>query len=129
MPTEPLRFVANENVSRTVIHELRARGYDVLSVKESMRAADDTSVLARAQAEQRIVLTHDKGFGELAFRYGLPATCGVILIRMTGMNSDADNRRVLDAIDSPVDFQGHFSVITDDRIRTRRLLSTPDLSS
>lgn len=126
MRTVPLRLVANENVSRTVIQELRNRGHDVLSIKESMRAADDASILSRAQAEHRIVLTHDKGFGELAFRYGLPATCGVILVRLSGTTSEADNRRVLDAIDSPVDFRGHFSVVTDDRIRTRRLPSKGD---
>ncbi len=128
MPTAPLRLVANENVSRTVIQELRNRGHDVLSVKESMRAADDASVLARAQTEHRIVVTHDKGFGELAFRYGLPATCGVILVRLSGTSSEADNRRVLNAIGSPVEFRGHFSVVTDDRIRTRRLPSNPDCS-
>jgi len=123
MPTVPMRLLASENISRTVILELRNRGHDVLSVKESMRAADDASVLARAQAEHRIVLTHDKGFGELAFRYGLSATCGVILVRLSGTSSEADNRRVLDAIGSPVEFRGHFSVLTGDRIRTRRLHS------
>ncbi len=55
MPTVPLRLVANENVSRTVIQELRDRGHDVLSVKESMRAADDASVLARAQAGMAVM--------------------------------------------------------------------------
>jgi predicted nuclease of predicted toxin-antitoxin system len=73
-----MRLIANKNVSGTVIRTLRERGHDVLAVKESMRAASDEAVLARAQSEQRLVLTHDKDFGELAFRYGLPASCGVI---------------------------------------------------
>ncbi len=128
MPIAPLRLIANENVSRTVIQELRSLGHDVISVKESVRAADDFSILARAQAEGRTVVTHDKGFGELAFRYGLPATCGVILLRLSGTSAEADNRRVLDAINSPVEFLGHFSVVTEDRIRTRSLPPTkPDV--
>jgi predicted nuclease of predicted toxin-antitoxin system len=104
-----------------VIEDLRQRGHDVLSVKEALRAANDAAILARAQAEHRIVVTHDKGFGELAFRYGLPADCGVGLLRLSGVSSEADNRRAVEALVSGVEFRGHFSVVTDDRIRTRQL--------
>lgn len=116
-----MRIVANENVSATVIQTLRDRGHDVLSVKESLRGEKDSAVLARAQAEQRLVVTHDKDFGELAFRAGLPAECGVILIRLSGDDPDSDNQRVLQAIESRSDWTGHFSVVTEDRIRMRPL--------
>lgn len=118
-----MRLLANENLSRSVIQDLRQRGHDVLSVKGAMRAADDAAILGRAQAEHRIVVSHDKGLGELAFRYGLPADCGVILLRLTGPSADADNRRAVEALSSDVEFGGHFSVVTDDRIRTRQLPS------
>jgi len=59
----------------------RKRGHNVLWVKESMRASADSIVLTRAEREQRIVVTLDKDFGELAFRSRLPAQCGIILIR------------------------------------------------
>lgn len=88
-----------------------------------MCGAEDAAILARAQAEHRIILTHDKGFGELAFHYGLQADCGVILLRLAGQSSAADNRRALEAFSSGVEFEGHFSVVTDDRIRTRPLPS------
>ncbi len=67
------------------------------------------------------MLTHDKDFGELAFRVGLPAECGVILVRLSGTDADTDNKRVLEAIGSRTDWEGHFSVITEDRIRVRLL--------
>jgi predicted nuclease of predicted toxin-antitoxin system len=118
-----MRLLVNENVSSTVIQQLRQRGHDVLSVKESMRSEQDNVILARAQTELRIVGTHDKDFGELAFRARLPASSGVILFRLAGVDADTDNRRVLDAIDSRTDWAGHFSVITDDRIRMRSLPS------
>jgi predicted nuclease of predicted toxin-antitoxin system len=86
-----MRFLANENITATVIEELRRRGHDLLSVKESMRAAQDDEILARAQAEERIVITHDKDFGELAFRSKLPASCGVVLFRLSGSDPDTDN--------------------------------------
>ena len=116
-----MRIVANENVTRTVIEELRRRGHDVLSVKESLRSEKDSVILARAQAEERLVVTHDKDFGELAFRFGLPATSGVILFRLSGSNPDADNDRILEVLEGRSDRGGHFSVVTDDRVRMRRL--------
>ena len=116
-----MRLLANENVSGTVVRELRRRGHDVLSVKESMRGGSDEAVLARAQAEGRLLLTHDKDFGELAFRRGLPATCGVIVLRLAGTDPDTDNRRAVEAVESRSDWPGHFSVVTDDRVRMRPL--------
>lgn len=116
-----MRFAANENISGTLIRELRQRGHDVLSAKESMRSEPDESILSRSQSEKRIVLTHDKDFGELAFGCGLPADCGIILLRLSGMSPEQDNRRALEAIESRTDWEGSFAVITDDRIRIRPL--------
>jgi predicted nuclease of predicted toxin-antitoxin system len=120
-----MRLLANENVSATLIQSLRDAGHDVLSVKESLRGERDPAVLARAQAEQRIVVTHDKDFGELAFRIVLPAECGVILLRLSGPDRDSDNARALKAIESRSDWAGFFSVVTDDRVRMRPLPATP----
>lgn len=116
-----MRIIANENVSSTVIRELRQRGHDVLSLKESMRAAKDDRILAHAQMDRRDVLTNDKDFGELAFRFGLPATCGVILLRLSGTDRDRDNQRAIEAIESRSDWEGGFSVVEQHRIRVRPL--------
>jgi predicted nuclease of predicted toxin-antitoxin system len=116
-----MRLLVNENVTGTVIKQLRERGHNVLSVKESMRSEQDDVILARAQAEQRIIITHDKDFGELAFRAQLPSSSGVILFRLSGPDPDSDNERMREAIESRDDWVGHFSVVTDDRIRMRPL--------
>jgi predicted nuclease of predicted toxin-antitoxin system len=116
-----MRIIANENVMATVVGELRSRGHDVLSVKESIPKAADDAVLARAQSEQRLVLTHDKDFGELAFRYGLSAECGVLLIRLSGGGRQADLDQVLKVIESRDDWTGHFSVASRGRVRMRPL--------
>ncbi len=118
-----MRFLVNENGASTVMQELRQRGHDVLSAKESMRSEADEVILARAQTEERIVVTHDKDFGELAFRSQLPASCGIILFRLAGSDPDSDNERMLEALDSRTDWAGNFSVVTDDRIRMRPLLA------
>jgi predicted nuclease of predicted toxin-antitoxin system len=116
-----VRILANENFPAPLIHELRRRGHDVKSVKESMRGAEDPEVLARAQAEDRLVVTFDKDFGELAYRCGLPASSGVILFRLSGPSPGIDNARALAALESGIDWIGSFAVVTDDRIRVRPL--------
>jgi predicted nuclease of predicted toxin-antitoxin system len=118
-----MRIIANENIIATVVSELRSRGHDVNWVKESMPQAKDEVILATAQAEHRVVLTHDKDFGELAFRYGLPAECGVVLIRLPGTSRQSDIDHVLKVIDSRKDWPGHFSVATRGRVRMRPLPS------
>ena len=119
-----LRILANENVPGPVLLALRQRGHDVASVKEIMRGSGDRAVLERAQAEQRLVVTFDKDFGELAFRFGLPAACGVVLFRLAGPTPEVDNARALAVLESRSDWTGHFATVTNDRIRIRPLPRT-----
>ncbi|MCI0340198.1 MAG: DUF5615 family PIN-like protein [Planctomycetales bacterium] len=118
-----MRFLADENFPGPVIRELRARGHDVTSVKETLPGAPDIAVLARAGEESQVVLTFDKDFGELAFRFGLPAEGGVILFRLSGENPDHDNQRALSAIESRDDWPGQFAVVTQRQVRLRPLPS------
>ncbi len=116
-----MQFLANENISGTVIRELRRQGHDVLSAKDSMPGQSDRAILERASREKRLVITHDKDFGELAFRFGLPAECGIVLFRLEGRDPEGDNWRVLTAIQSRADWSGHFAVVSDRQIRIREL--------
>jgi predicted nuclease of predicted toxin-antitoxin system len=116
-----MRLIVNENIAKTVCRALRDQGHDVFAVKELMAGADDATILAVARSELRVVLTQDKDFGELAFRCGLPAECGVILFRLRGTNPDSDGRRMLEVIESRQDWAGQFAVATDDRVRIRAL--------
>ena len=90
-----------------------------------MRGAGDAAVLARAQTEVRVVLTQDKDFGELAYRVGLPAGCGVILFRLTGDDPAADGRRMIAAVETRADWSGAFAVVTAQRLRVRPLPAPP----
>ena len=119
-----MRILANENVSGTVIRLLRERGHDVLSAKDSMRGEPDPVSLERAGQEGRILVTHDKDFGELAFRSRLPAKGGVILLRLRGRDAEADNRRLLNVLEGQELWVGNFAVVTDDQVRVRSLPSS-----
>ena len=68
-----------------------------------------------------MVVTFDKDFGELAFRSLLPASCGVILFRISSRGRDQDTQRVFDTIQSPNDWAGAFWTVTDKGVRRRPL--------
>ena len=63
-----MRLLANENFPLDAVTALQENGYDVAWIREDARGSSDEQVLARAQQEDRILITFDKDFGELAFR-------------------------------------------------------------
>lgn len=75
-----MRILADENLHADIVHWLRAGGHDVSYAAETMAGEPDESILRRARAEDRIVITDDKDFGELVLRKGL-ANAGVLLLR------------------------------------------------
>jgi predicted nuclease of predicted toxin-antitoxin system len=112
-----MRILADENFPGAAVAALRQRGHDVLWVRTEAPGISDREVLARAQAEDRIVITFDKDFGELAFLFGLPATSGVILFRLRARSPASVTRQAAAALDSQTGWAGHFSVIEEDRVR------------
>jgi len=116
-----MRFLANENVSLDAIVALREKGHDVIWIRTDAPGSCDEDILSRAVAEERIVITLDKDFGELAFRSRLPAKCGIILFRILEKSSDYIAKVVTTAIESRTDWTGHFSVVEKHRIRMRPL--------
>ena len=75
-----MRFLADESCDFGVVGILRASGHDVLAVSEISPRLSDEDVALWARREQRILLTEDKDFGQLAFASGDPSG-GLILIR------------------------------------------------
>lgn len=117
-----LRIVANENVPAEAVEAMRREGHDVAWVVTDAPGSSDDAVLARAQAEDRIVMTFDKDFGEMAFRRRLPASCGVILFRLESQDASQATMVVLAALRSRSDWAGYFSVVEEGRIRMTPLL-------
>jgi len=112
-----MQILADENFPGDAVAALRARGHDVLWVRTDAPGLSDREVLARAQEQSRIVITFDKDFGELAFRFGLPVLSGVILFRLVPISAAAIARLTVAALATRTDWAGHFSVVEEDRIR------------
>ncbi len=116
-----MKILANENLPGPAVDALREREHDVLWIRTDRPGATDEEILRLAQAQGRLVVTFDKDFGELAFRWGLPAQCGVVLLRMPVQKPEAIAGRVVQILESREDWAGLFSVVEENRIRTRPL--------
>jgi hypothetical protein len=116
-----MRFLANENFPGAAVTILEAAGHDVVWIRIAAPGASDPDVLALAVREERILLTFDKDFGELARASPLPSTCRVMLFRMPMPRPGDVGQRLADLITSRDDWVGHFSVIEPGRVRMRAL--------
>ena len=116
-----MRFLVNENVPLDAVSALRETGHDVVWVRTDAPGSGDEVVLSRAVAEERVLITFDKDFGELAFHSRLPAKCGIILFRIPEKSSSYMANIVITAIESRTDWAGHFTVVEEFRIRMRPL--------
>ena len=116
-----MKFLANENVAGDAVASLREKGHDVVWIRTDSPGSKDEDILSRAVAEERILITFDKDFGELAFHSHLPAKCGIILFRISAPSSAAIAHIVAVAITSRSDWAGHFPVVEEHRVRMREL--------
>lgn len=121
-----MRLLADENFPGLAVRALRDRGYNVAWVREDAPGSEDVAVLKRAQTEKRVLLTFDKDFGELAFRWSLPASSGIVLFRISAPSARHVAQTALVALESRTDWEGHFSVVEDSRIR---VLSLPEVQN
>jgi len=116
-----MRILANENIAGAVVEALRSEGHDVVWMRARSPGESDRSVLELAQREERILITFDKDFGELAFHAHLPASCGFILFRISTPSPEDTMRAILASLKAQTDWTGYFSVVEQDRIRMTRL--------
>jgi predicted nuclease of predicted toxin-antitoxin system len=116
-------FLADEDFPGIAVHWLRETGHDVVWARTHMPGCADSVLLAAAQRDSRVVLTCDKDFGELAFHWGLPASCGVVLFRFTVASSMVFLERFKNLMEAEreIGFSGNFCVVEADRVRSRPL--------
>ncbi len=84
-----MRILADENVDRYIVEQLRAEGFEVKYVLEISPGLKNGEVLEMAIKEEAILLTADKDFGELVYRSYLEKGLklkGIVLIRLSGFS-------------------------------------------
>lgn len=116
-----MRFLADENLELSVVRALRGKGHDVATVPEQDAGTIDRELLGRALDEQRILLTNDKDFAELAFLQGRAAS-GIVMLRLARLSSREKASRVLEVVNAHGErLDGAMTVIEEEATRFRPL--------
>jgi predicted nuclease of predicted toxin-antitoxin system len=114
-----VRFLVDESCDFAIVRALRAAGHDLVAVSEIEPRAADEAVLARAEREQRTLLTEDLDFGHLVFASGLPSS-GVILVRFPSDARSALASAVVEFVQRyATELADGFAVIEPGRARIR----------
>lgn len=114
-----MKFLADENLDRSVIQKLREAGHEVISVAEMEPGISDEVVLSAANFHEAMLVTEDKDFGELVFRRSLVHQ-GVILLRLAGLPVAAKAELLVEILATHEhELNGAFAVVTTRTIRIR----------
>lgn len=76
-----MRFLVDECTGPAVACWLREQKHEVFSVYEEARGLNDDTLIAKAFAENWILITNDKDFGKKVYRERRPHK-GVVLLRL-----------------------------------------------
>ena len=97
---------------------LSSLGHDVISALDDDPKAGDDALLARARAEERVLITEDKDFGELVFVRRLPHPCIIRFVEMTVAEKVSAMEYLLEREEAAMR-QGTIIVVTKSRVRIR----------
>ncbi len=120
-----MKFLADECFDASTVASLRSDGHDVLYVMEFQPGTQDQDILEKAFAEDRILITEDKGFGELVYRFKRPAK-GIVLLRIEVRERHLKWPRLRELISHHSSkLEGHFVVVDVEKFRFRPLNPAP----
>ena len=89
-----MKFLADMGIAQSTVRWLRELGYDAVHLREQgLKRLSDEKIVAKAKAEQRVILTCDLDFGALlaASKDPFPS---VIIFRLENEKPDNINRRL-----------------------------------
>lgn len=115
-----MRFLADESCDFAIVQAPRSAGHDVTAVTELCRGAEDTAVIEIARAEQRILRTEDKDFGQLVFAAARDSA-GVVLVRWpVSARASVGAAAVAMAAQHGASLHDAFAVLEPGRVRLSR---------
>lgn len=123
-----LKFVIDEDMPRSTGKILKQQGYDVRDVRDyGLRWVEDEEIYEFAQREQAVVLTGDRGFGNI-LRFPLGKHFGIVIAHFPNeMPTLEINHYLIERLGdlSEDDFRGNLIIIEPGKIRIRRKWGEP----
>jgi predicted nuclease of predicted toxin-antitoxin system len=124
-----VRFLVDENLSPQLARLLNEAGHDVVHVRDlGLTSASDAAVLEAARRENRTIVSGDTDFAALLAQAHLQRPSVVLFRRQRDRRAAKQARLLLDNLDAVAeDLEvGAVVVLTDDRLRVRRLPLLPE---
>ena len=112
-----IRFLVDECTGPAVASWLRDQNNDVFSVFDEARGMDDEDIIRKALAEQRVLITNDKDFGDKVYR-DRRLHRGVILLRLEDERPTSKIRLLSSLLEAyPDKITDSFLVVTEKQVR------------
>lgn len=114
-----MRFLGDMGIAGSTMTWLKSNGHDAKHLRdEGLQRLPDDEIFAKAGIENRIVLTFDLGFGDIAAAAGT-ALPSIIIFRLFDQNPANVNRRLEVVLKEAATVLDQGSVISVDEIRYR----------
>ena len=116
-----MKLLANENFPYKSIYYLKSKGFDILSIGMDNPSILDSEIMSIAIKEERTILTFDRDYGELIFRYNYKPEKGVIYLRLENY-TPADPGFIVEDIlnNNKIDLIRALTVVDKNSIRQRK---------
>ena len=115
-------FVIDEDMPRSTGKILAQHGYEVKDIRDfGLRGSSDEVIFKFAQREKAIILTGDKGFGNIK-HIPVGTHYGIVLTRFPNdMPPNEINRHLIEKLGklTEEDFSGNLIIIDSEKIRIR----------
>ena len=97
-----MKFLTDENIASSVLKSLRNENFDVKDIKEEgLYGISDRKIIDIAFKEERIIITHDKSFGNIINDHNIKHK-GVIFIRCKNQSPNNVSNILVEALKSEI---------------------------
>ncbi len=97
-----MKFLTDENIAKSVVDSLRKTGFNVKDIKEeNLQGTSDKNILNLANNENRIIITHDKDFGNILYSTNIQHK-GIILVRLKNQSPAKTAKILLNVLSSDI---------------------------
>ena len=115
-----LKILADECVHRDLVEALEREEFDVLSIRDIEKGADDERVFELAKESERVLLTFDRGFGDF-FRFDIENSAGIVIVLIGKLMKEdiIKNTLIFFKSDIAKDLRGKLVIIRKSKIRIK----------
>ena len=116
-----MKLLANENIPQASVKYLLSVGVDLMWIGDNYSGISDNEVMEIAISQNRTIVTFDRDYSELIFKYGYKPQAGVIYLRFDEYSPVFAGELVYKVIGyEGINFENRLTVIDERGIRQRK---------